>query len=654
MAQRQFATGSSAAAAPAEGNGRCDVAVPGKFTCELLFFHESSPGLTSQSDVAVLTWRFEDRDGGLRAGEGNRGGPPDDVAAIDFGNYNEKCYGVPLTSQAAWDYFPGRKRGGLVPAKDTSRLVTQTGVSAETNATAWRVKDESLEGGIPADQTPNAPKTFVGYVEVTLPHRIGEARREAKCAEDFEEIRAHGLYTHFEDGDGDWNGVSVGAGFGPLTVNFAPESDPGLQIPASSGILGLHGPSLGGGQVTRINYTGPTNIRFNEPFTASARLTTTSEGTAQTTGARPAALVQADEPSVPVGNAAIQFSLGLGGGLQTCRDTTNSSGVASCVLTPRQHAGPTTLTVRYLGGGGNAASNSFVAFTVTHQFTEVVYTGPKRIANGTPAHVSGVLRERGGPPIGGRRLQLALGTGSNRRTCTGTTDSSGTARCTIRSVDQPLNQDATVPASVAFAGDQFYLASSTSDTVLLEFYTGRSYGLAAQAGVAGVVDADVPPTPDTGKVRVARAMETTTGCTARLSALLLGAEAVCPQVETSLAPGTSRATTTVEHATIGLPGLPMVVVDGATARSTSSCGSGGSATGTTDLRLHIGGNLVEVTGEANAVVDLPGVAKLVVNEQVPVAKADHGLTVNAVHLIATGGTDIVLASATSDVHNCAS
>lgn len=62
-----------------------------------------------------------------------------------------------------------------------------------------------------------------------------------------------------------------------------------------------------------------------------------------------------------------------------------------------------------------------------------------------------------------------------------------------------------------------------------------------------------------------------------------------------------------------------------------------------------------VSGEPNAVVELPGAARLVVNEQKPVADADHGVTVNAVHLTAADGhTDIVVASATSDVHNCAS
>lgn len=94
-------------------------------------------------------------------------------------------------------------------------------------------------------------------------------------------------------------------------------------------------------------------------------------------------------------------------------------------------------------------------------------------------------------------------------------------------------------------------------------------------------------------------------------------------------------------------------MEAATARSTSTCAGGDSATGTTDLRLRIAGELVDVGGEVNAEIQLAGAAKLIVNEQVPVEGAEHGLTVNAVHLVSPGVADVVIASATSDVHNCA-
>jgi hypothetical protein len=119
-----------------------------------------------------------------------------------------------------------------------------------------------------------------------------------------------------------------------------------------------------------------------------------------------------------------------------------------------------------------------------------------------------------------------------------------------------------------------------------------------------------------------------------------------------LAPGTSTATSTVQDATIGIPGLPVIGISGLTATSVSSCiGTSGSAT----LTLTIAGAPVTVP---NSVIGLPGGARLVINEQAPAPTADSGTTVNAVNLIAPsllGGAntvDVVVGSAISGAHNC--
>ena len=66
------------------------------------------------------------------------------------------------------------------------------------------------------------------------------------------------------------------------------------------------------------------------------------------------------------------------------------------------------------------------------------------------------------------------------------------------------------------------------------------------------------------------------------------------------------------------------------------------------MPIRIGG--VPIT--PNTRIGLAGGAQLVVNEQIPVARADVGLTVNAIHLTALGGlVDVVVGSATSDLHN---
>jgi hypothetical protein len=201
-----------------------------------------------------------------------------------------------------------------------------------------------------------------------------------------------------------------------------------------------------------------------------------------------------------------------------------------------------------------------------------------------------------------------------------------------------------------FAGDGFYLPSQAAATLRLQFMTGRAYGLSANVS-ALLPLITVAPTPDTGPVRTASARSTTTPCAASISAIAITAHGLCANVTTRLAPGTSTATATITDVTIGLPGLPVISVSGVKATSTSTCGG---ASGTVSLTLTIGGVPIAVSLAPNSVIDL-GVAKLVLNEQKPVPGADAGLTVNAVHLVASAllaNGDVIVGSATSDIHNC--
>ncbi|MFD6139366.1 choice-of-anchor P family protein [Promicromonospora sp. NPDC060271] len=413
-----------------------------------------------------------------------------------------------------------------------------------------------------------------------------------------------------------------------LTAEFAGNRD---VAPASDTV-----PFTIGRQPTVVTYTGPTEADFHDAFTPSATLTAGGS---------------------PVSGQTVSFSLGSGGGSQECSGTTNGQGVASCSLTPTDEPGQTTIDVSFAGTGTFEPSSDSDPFTITRQETALRYTGPDRVANGTAVELSGVLTEETteGPGVSGRDVTLALGAGADRQECTGTTGASGAVACTIQVVDQPLNADATVPVSVEFAGDTYYEPSTASATVLLEYYTGRAFGLSGDVPLP-LVGFELEPTPDTGEIRTADASSTNTACLAALNLLLLRANAVCPDVTTSLAPGTSVATTTVDEVRIGIPGLPVIEVENATAQATSTCAGDGSATGTTEMTLRVGGQVIDIGTEPNTVVELPGVARIVVNEQVRDPEADHGLTVRALHLTALQGglADVVVASATSGVHNCAS
>lgn len=384
---------------------------------------------------------------------------------------------------------------------------------------------------------------------------------------------------------------------------------------------------------TELRYLGPTTRDYHDPFTASARLT--GDG--------------------PAPGQEVRITLGSGGGPQTCVGTTDASGVARCRLTPTDRPGPTTVRARFAGTRTLTPSEATADFTVTRQETALSVDGPDRLANGTAVSLSGRLAEErlSGAPVADRRVTLALGRGPDRQSCAATTDPAGAVRCSVASVDQPLGAAATVPVTARFGGDGYFRGARASDTALLEYYTGRAYGLAGSVDLP-VASVDVPASPDTGHVRTARATETSQPCASEVSVRLLDVSSLCPGVTTATATGTTTSTATVGEVRLGVPGTGLVELHGVRAESTSTCGSGGSASGRTDVSVRLAGVPVPVSGEPNAVVELPGGTRLVVNEQKAVPGADHGLTVNAVHLTTEDGeVDVVVGSATSGVHNCA-
>ncbi|MCX3061945.1 hypothetical protein [Streptomyces beihaiensis] len=145
--------------------------------------------------------------------------------------------------------------------------------------------------------------------------------------------------------------------------------------------------------------------------------------------------------------------------------------------------------------------------------------------------------------------------------------------------------------------------------------------------------------PRAGRGRVSRARETARSRTF--------ADTLCAKVATTAGPASATATAGVEKASIGLRGLPVIGVCGGTATSESTCTA---RSGDVGLTFTVAGRRVDVGDTPDLDVGLGVVgAELVVNEQV---ENGGDLTVDAVHLTAPGGIDIVIASATSAAHNC--
>lgn len=371
---------------------------------------------------------------------------------------------------------------------------------------------------------------------------------------------------------------------------------------------------------TTLMINGATTGDYNDPATVSATL--------------------AGSNAAGVPGRPVTFTLN---GVETCTAATDSSGKAACSITPHEAAGVYTLKASFTGGAGFEPSTASKAFQVTLEQAVLTYTGPTTVANGVAANLSGVLKEDGVTPIAGRTVSFTLGSGPAAQSCAGTTSAAGVASCTVATVAQPASLTS-VPIAAAFAGDPYYRPASANVTALVQYMTGRAFGLSANT-----ITVDVSPTPDTGSITTAGATSTSTPCVAAIRLVVIRADSLCAEVTTTLNPGASTATATVDHVTVALPGVPVVEIDGARATSRTTCS--GSFGQTTIAFLKVGNTVVIaslVQPAPNTAITVSGVA-LILNEQVAVP---GGLIVNAVRMTLPGNQDVTVASATSAIHNC--
>jgi hypothetical protein len=155
---------------------------------------------------------------------------------------------------------------------------------------------------------------------------------------------------------------------------------------------------------------------------------------------------------------------------ENCSAATDANGIASCNVTPSEPEGTYPLTGTFGGDTTHPLqlmpSNGQSTFDVTLEETGLTYTGATVAQNGQPLSVSGVLTsdEVGGPPIVGRTVTFTLGSGTTAQTCSAVTDPTGTANCTIASVEQSPGP---IPVTDTFVGDNYYLSASAASTVNL-------------------------------------------------------------------------------------------------------------------------------------------------------------------------------------------
>ena len=164
----------------------------------------------------------------------------------------------------------------------------------------------------------------------------------------------------------------------------------------------------------------------------------------------------------PVANEPVDFTVN---NTETCTGTTDSSGLASCTITPGESTGTYTVSGTFTGDTAQpvplTTSTGSAAFVVTPAVTTLTYTGSNSTTNGQPVVVSGVLTT-GSTPLANQPVTLTLGSGSTAQTCPATTTATGAASCTIASVNQPVGPN---PVSASYPGTDNYQPASATSTV---------------------------------------------------------------------------------------------------------------------------------------------------------------------------------------------
>jgi hypothetical protein len=246
-----------------------------------------------------------------------------------------------------------------------------------------------------------------------------------------------------------------------------------------------------------------------------------------------------------------------------------------------------------------------------------------------------------GNPLTGALVDFAVLSGPNGGvTASSTTDPAGNA--TFAYTGSTVGID-TVQAAVSTPAGPISSNTATVNWVPQTIMTGRAYALSA----AGVIK--VAPVADTGNIATPFTTDTHK-CRLGITLLLLSARTLCSQVATvKTTVDSSTAGASVANLNVAVPKFPGIALRTVSAGSGTNCfGSNGSSeigflkVGTRTLISNL------IHPAPNSTINILGI-KIILNQQIPVP---GGLTVNAAHVIIPNVEDIVVASATSDIHNC--
>jgi hypothetical protein len=228
---------------------------------------------------------------------------------------------------------------------------------------------------------------------------------------------------------------------------------------------------------TSLVYTGPAVGDYHDTVTPSAVLTDVATG-------------------APIAGGKLTFTI-VGA---SCSVTTGPDGSGQCSFDLTSAPGATTVSVTFAGLDSESPASTSAPFVIGQEQAVLAYTGATGFVRGSAATLAATLAEDGVAPIAGRTVTLTLGSDANAPACTGTTDASGSAYCTLTSVTVPLG-----PATIlaGFGGDAFYVPATATSNVFVRtptrlVYVGDDFGEHGDTSTLAAELSDLSTTPPTG------------------------------------------------------------------------------------------------------------------------------------------------------------
>jgi len=223
---------------------------------------------------------------------------------------------------------------------------------------------------------------------------------------------------------------------------------------------------------TSLRYDGAVASDYHDRATLSSKLTRTDN-------------------AAPIIGLSVVLTIGS----ESCTATTDSNGEAACAVAPTEAADLYIASAAFAENGNYLGSNDSAPFTVKREETTTTYSGPTVVLAGSGlATLSARLVEDGAndsdgdtssvaPNPSGQLITFTLGAQS----CSGRTDSSGLASCSISAVSGSTLGPKTVTASAV--ADAYYLGSSDSEPVIVFSFPSKGAFVLGNTSVAAATTA---------------------------------------------------------------------------------------------------------------------------------------------------------------------